>query len=168
MQRSPRGFPTARRGPDAARKVKNRGPAAVTLDCMQFNQVRWRLAIAGILGAEASLIAMAFGWVAIYSYFVNPGQQFAVYDRFAQATVPYIGLLLSVPVFFFTCRWIGLRAPSSAGGTTLAVFGLYCLIDIPLTLTSSSPIVTPWFMAIDLSLKLLTCLGGAMTARKPA
>jgi hypothetical protein len=145
MQRSPRESPTAHRVPETARNV------------MHVDQVRWRLAIAGVVGAEASLIAMAFGWVAIYSYFVNPGQPFAVYDR--SRKLPYLmALVLSVPVFFFTCRWIGLRAPSSAQATALTVFGLYCLIDIPLTLASPSPFATPWFMAINGSWRSIAAL----------
>jgi hypothetical protein len=70
---------------------------------MKLNQVRWGLAIAGLLASEASLIAAAFAWVAIYSYFLNPGHTAGFYEQYAQATTPYLALLLGIPAFFIAC-----------------------------------------------------------------
>jgi hypothetical protein len=71
-------------------------------------------------------------------------------------------------VFFIVCRWIGFRAPSAARATALAVFGLFCLIEIPAMLAFDNPAVTPWFEAVNLPVKLLSCLWGVRTAQKPA
>ena len=135
---------------------------------MHVHQVRWRLAMAGLLIAEASLIAAAFAWVAIYSYVLNPGHTAAFYEQYAQVTTPYVALLLGIPVFFLTTRWIGFRAPSAARATAFALFGLFCLIEIPSMLAFDNPVVTPWFEAVNLPVKLLSCLWGVRAARKPA
>jgi hypothetical protein len=50
----------------------------------------------------------------------------------------------------------------------LAVFGLFCLIEIPSMLAFDNPVVTPWFEAVNLPVKLLSCLWGASTAQKTA
>src|SRR5262245_29027393 len=99
-----------------------------------FLDVRWGWAVAGVLAAEATLVAAAFAWVAIYSYLLNPGQQAADYQRYAMSASPYVCLLLGVPVFLAICRWIGRRRPSSAVATAMGLFGLYCLIEVPLML----------------------------------
>jgi hypothetical protein len=135
---------------------------------MKLNNVRWGLAITGLLAAEASLIAAAFAWVAIYSYLVNPGQTAAFYEQYAESTTPYLALLLGIPAFFITCRWIRSRAPIAARPTALAVFGLFCLLEISTMLAFDNLVVTPWFEAINLPVKLLSCLWGARTAQKPA
>lgn len=40
---------------------------------MNLKLIRWPSAIVGAVIAEVALIASAFGWVAIYSYLINPG-----------------------------------------------------------------------------------------------
>jgi hypothetical protein len=135
---------------------------------MKLNTVHWGLAGAGLLAAEATLIAAAFAWVAIYSYAVNPGHPASFYEEYAQYASPYVALVLGVPAFFVTCRWIGLRAPAAAFANALAVFALFCLIEIPSMLAFQSPVVTPWFEAVNLPLKLVGCLWGARSVPKPA
>lgn len=136
---------------------------------LNLKDVRWGLAVVGLLAAEASLIAASFAWVAVYSHLVNPGHPLSFYQQYAQATGPYIALLLGIPALFVVCRWIGLRAPSSARATALAVFALLCaLIEIPTMLAFDNPVITPWFVAVALPVKLLSCLWGASTAQKPA
>ncbi|MEO7650773.1 MAG: hypothetical protein ABIZ80_09920 [Bryobacteraceae bacterium] len=39
--------------------------------------------------AENTQIAAAFGWVAVYSYLINPGQPMAAYEAQAQVSGPW-------------------------------------------------------------------------------
>lgn len=134
---------------------------------MPLNKVRWRLAVVAFLVAEASLIAAAYAWVAIYSYFIHPGRPISVYEQYAQTSSPYVALVLGIPVFFFACRWIAFRAPSAAVATALAVFGFACLVEIAVTLAADNPYVSPWLQAVNIPVKLLGCLLGARAVQKP-
>lgn len=123
------------------------------------------MAIVGFLAAEVAMIAAAFGWVAIYSYLINPGHSNDFYEDYAQRNIPYLALWVSLPVFFFLCRWIGLRAPSSAYATALAVFGLFCLTEVATLLLGDYEPLPLWFEAVNFPAKLLSCLLGARAAQ---
>ncbi len=127
---------------------------------MKLNNVRWGWAFAGALAAEATLIAAAFGWVAIYSHLLHPGQTLTFYQEYAKGASPYVSLTLGIPVFFVICRWIGSRAPAAAWATAMALFGIYCLIAVPMMLTADNPTLTAWFAAINFPTKFLGCYWG--------
>lgn len=86
--------------------------------------IRWGRACAGALVAEIAQIAAAFGWVAIYSYLINPGQPMATYEAHAQASGPWVSLLAGTPIFYAASRWIARSRP-----TALALFGVFLAID---------------------------------------
>ena len=81
-------------------------------------------ASAGALIAEITQIAAAFGWVAIYSYFINPGQPMATYQAHAQASGPWVSILAGAPIFYAASRWIAKSRP-----TALALFAIFLVID---------------------------------------
>lgn len=87
-------------------------------------KIRWGRAAAGALVAEIAQIAAAFGWVAIYSYLINPGQPFATYQAYAQASGPWVSIIAGVPIFYAASRWIAIWRP-----TALALFGIFLAID---------------------------------------
>ena len=105
------------------------------------------LAVLAFLAAEASLIAAAVAWVAIYSYFVNPGHPAEFYQQYAQKSSPYIALLAGIPAFLLACRWAGGRAPAAARSTALVVFGLFCIVETASLFAFGSPMGSPWFEA---------------------
>jgi hypothetical protein len=121
-----------------------------------------------MLVAEVGQIAAAFAWVALYSYLVHPGETPAFYQRYAQASGPWVSLLAGTPIFYLTCRWIGSRDPSRAWPTAMALFALFALVDLALMLPAGTP--SPrilGFVAASLLLKLLAChLGGLSASRK--
>src|ERR1044071_4100321 len=87
-------------------------------------KISWGRAFAGALTAEITQIAAAFGWVAIYSYLINPGQPMATYQDYAQASGPWVSVVAGAPIFYAASRWIArLRS------TALALFGLFLVID---------------------------------------
>ena len=69
-------------------------------------KIDWGRACAGALIAEIAQIAAAFGWVAIYSYLINPGQPMATYQAHAQASGPWVSILAGAPNFYAASRWI--------------------------------------------------------------
>jgi hypothetical protein len=87
-------------------------------------KIKWGRAFAGALIAEITQIAAAFGWVAIYSYLINPRQPMATYQAHAQASGPWVSILAGAPIFYAASRWIARTRP-----TSLALFGIFLLID---------------------------------------
>jgi hypothetical protein len=131
-----------------------------------MKHIRWGAAVGGMLLAEVGQIAATFAWVAIYSYFIHPGETPAFYQRYAQAAGPWVSLLAGTPIFYFVCRWIGSRVPSKAWPTAMALFGLFVLVDLALTLTVTPSPRILGFTAASYVLKFVAChLGGRSAAR---
>lgn len=86
--------------------------------------IHWGRAAGGALIAEIAQIAAAFGWVAIYSHVIDPGQPMATYEAPAQASGPWVSLLAGAPVFYAASRWIARSRP-----TALALFAIFFAID---------------------------------------
>lgn len=87
-------------------------------------KIAWRRACAGALIAEVSQIAAAFGWVAIYSYLINPGQPVETYQAHAQASGPWVSVVAGAPIFYAASRWI-----ARSRRTALALFAVFLAID---------------------------------------
>src|SRR5262245_63285042 len=90
-------------------------------------KIHWGRACAGALIAEITQIAAAFGWVAIYSYLINPGQPMATYEAHAQASGPWVSILAGMAIFYAASRWIAKSVP-----TAIALFGIFLTIDVAL------------------------------------
>src|SRR5262249_28680524 len=90
-------------------------------------KISWGRACAGALTAEVTQIAAAFGWVAIYSYLINPRQPFATYQAHAQSSGPWVSILAGAPISYAASRWIARSRP-----TALALFGTFLVIDVAL------------------------------------
>ena len=87
-------------------------------------KINWGRASGGALIAEIAQIAAAFGWVAIYSYVINPGQPMATYEAHAQASGPWVSIVAGAPIFYAASRWIARSRP-----TALALFAIFLVID---------------------------------------
>jgi hypothetical protein len=87
-------------------------------------KINWGRAFGGALIAEIAQIAAAFGWVAVYSYFINPGQPMATYEAHAQVSGPWVSLLAGAPIFYAASRWIARSRP-----TALALFAIFFVVD---------------------------------------
>src|SRR5258707_1032464 len=83
---------------------KNRQDTAVRCAYSECVKINWGRACAGALIAEITQIAAAFGWVAIYSYLINPGQPMATYQAHAQASGPWVSILAGAPPTQLTRR----------------------------------------------------------------
>jgi hypothetical protein len=132
---------------------------------MKLNQIRWGMALGGVLVAEVGLIACAFAWVAIYAYLLHPGEPEAFYQQYAMRASPWVSVVMGVPVFYFICRWIGSRSPAKAWPTAMALYGIYLLIDLPLALFGGdNPTITPMFIVTNYLVKFLACHFGGRSA----
>jgi len=121
-------------------------------------KIKWGRASGGALIAEIAQIAAAFGWVAIYSYVIDPGQPFATYQAHAQASGPWVSILAGAPIFYAASRWIARSQP-----TGLALFAVFFVIDGTLLVGMMESWAGAPFALIGLSYltKLFACaLGG--------
>ena len=121
-------------------------------------KINWGRACAGALIAEIAQIAAAFGWVAIYSYLINPGQPFTTYEAHAQVSGPWVSVLAGAPIFYAASRWIARSRP-----TALALFAVFFVIDGALLVAMTESWTAAPFVMIGLSYltKFFACeLGG--------
>jgi hypothetical protein len=132
---------------------------------MKLADIQWKWAIGAALAAECLLVIAAVAWVAIYSHLLHPNQSLSVYQQYAQQASPWVSLVCGVPVFYGLCRFLGTRmTPPRAMVTALAVFAVYCLIEVPFFLLSDSPYLPPWFAALNFSAKCFACFYGGRHA----
>jgi len=130
---------------------------------MSAQGIRWGAAVGGALLAEVALVIAAVLWVAIYSYVLNPGQPMNVYEQHAQASGPWVSLIIGFPIFYFASRWIARSLP-----TALALFGVFLTVDgiLILLMGGQSAIAILWLIVLNFATKLLACyLGGLHGAR---
>jgi hypothetical protein len=137
---------------------KNRQDTAVSSLYLERMKIRWGRAAAGALLAEIAQIAATFGWVAVYSYAINPGQPVATYQAHAQEAGPWVSLLAGTPIFYAASRWIARTRP-----TALALFAVFFIVDGGLLVSmieswSGAPVV---MIVVSYLAKLAACaLGG--------
>jgi hypothetical protein len=86
--------------------------------------INWGRAFGGSLVAQIAQVAATFGWVAIYSYVINPGQPIATYQAHAEASGTWVSIFAGAPIFYAASRWIARSRP-----TALALFAFMVVID---------------------------------------
>ena len=136
---------------------------------MNLSNVRWGAAIGGMLLVEVLMIALAFGWVAVYSHLIEPGLPVSVYQDYAMKASPWVAFVTGVPLFYLICRWIGAGKAEKALPTAMATFVFYLLLDVPFALLAPGPQLLIGFLAINWAAKGAACyLGGKHAARGAA
>ncbi len=123
-------------------------------------KIKWARAAGGALLAQTAQIAAAFGWVAIYSYLIAPGQPVSTYQAHAQVSGPWVSILAGAPIFYAASRWIARSRP-----TALALFGIFVLIDGALMVTFAD--WTPQLLA-QVAISYLTKLGACVLGARHA
>ena len=124
-------------------------------------KISWGRACGGALIAEITQIAASFGWVAIYSYIINPGQPMATYEAHAQASGPWVSILAGAPIFYAASRWIAKSRP-----TAIALFSIFVVIDGALLIAMTERWTGAALLLIGLS--FLTKLGACALGGRPA
>ena len=121
-------------------------------------KINWGRAFGGALIAETAQIVAAFGWVAVYSHVIDPGQPMATYEAHAQASGPWVSIVAGAPIFYAASRWIARWRP-----TALALFAIFLAIDGALLVAMAEGWSRVPFVLFGLSYltKLCACaLGG--------
>lgn len=91
---------------------------------MRERHIQWGRAVLGAVLGEVLQVAATFGWVAIYSYLINPGHPAETYQRYAQAAGPYVSIVAGAPVFYLVSRWVARSVP-----TAVALFAVFLVLD---------------------------------------
>jgi hypothetical protein len=134
---------------------------------VKLKDIRWGAALGGALVAMVVLVASAFAWVAIYSLLLHRGESQAFYEQYAVRASPWVSLVMGIPRVF---SGLSMDRPSftlEAWPAAMGVFGIYLLMDLPLTLLGGdNPAVTPLYLAANILRKFLGChFGGRSAAR---
>ncbi len=101
----------------------------------EAERIRWPWALLGFVLLEVALIGAAFGWVAIYSYLIEPGRDRAAYEAYAQVASPIVSIVAGVPVFWGAGRILRGRLQRDASRTALLLGGVYLAVDGLMVLT---------------------------------
>ncbi len=129
-----------------------------------MRRVHWGRAIGGAAIAEASVIAAAIAWVAVYSYAINPGQPVSAYQAHAQASSPWVSILVGVPVFYLISRYIARAVP-----TAIALFVIVLVVDAVI-LVASTPLteIPAGLVLLSYTTKLAASYFGGLQAERQA
>jgi hypothetical protein len=131
---------------------------------MAAQRVAWARAVVGAFVAEIAQVAAAFGWVAIYSYFINPGQAIETYRAYAQVSGPWVSIIAGAPIFLAASYWIARSLP-----TARALFAVFLCVDLAILIVATDPATPiPWGLAVvSYTTKLAMCvLGGRLADRR--
>lgn len=107
------------------------------------------------------MIALAFGWVAVYSHLLSPGHELAHYEAYAQRSSPIVAIVAGVPVFFAAGALCGRRGGARGAKLALRAAILYALLDVVLVALFTQDPAFHWTVcAIGGATKLLSVVGG--------
>lgn len=88
--------------------------------------------VAAWLSAHVVLIAASIAEVVVYSYVIAPGLPEAAYQAHAEATAPWVSIVLGGPVFYAIARLLVAR--TGARWPAWAVWGAYTALDLAIIL----------------------------------
>jgi hypothetical protein len=118
---------------------------------MHSSSIRWTRVIAAVLLAEIILVAAAFGWVAIYSHVIDPGQPMSVYHAHAMRAGPWVSIIVGIPLFFALGRWLARHT------ATALVIGIgYAVLDgaILWAMSTDATSIAPWQVVVSFTTKI--------------
>lgn len=130
------------------------------------NRIPWGWVVGTALGLEIAMIISAVAWVAIYSYLIHPGEEPAYYENYAQHASPVVAVVLGVPFWFFTCRWVGRKAGTRAVAMCVWAWFILFIIDVLMILMAKPEDVNWSIIAIAHATQLLAAYLGARAALK--
>lgn len=76
-----------------------------------------------------TLVLISFLEVAIYSYFIRPGQEQSAYEAHANYSAPYISAVFGFIIFFFVSRYWKKREYPNAFQLAMLFPFIYILMD---------------------------------------
>lgn len=132
---------------------------------MNINRLAW------IIGTSVFILVVNVGltvaYMFFYSYLVNPGHDERFYQEHVQIAAPYCSIVFGVPLFYFVCRWLGVRWEKDFAGTAaILVWLVYALIDAAILFASGLTLKIAGLMTISLLTKLISAYFGGLSASK--
>ena len=98
--------------------------------------IGWGIGAAMLLFAV--MIALAFAWVAFYSWVVDPGHDPAYYEAHAAVSSPIVSVVAGGPVFYLVAAWLARRR--GGGRSAWIATTLYLLIDFAVIAAAGAPL----------------------------
>jgi hypothetical protein len=123
--------------------------------------IHWGWAILGALAALATLVAAAFGWVAVWSHLLHADTTQAQAEAHARLASPIVAVALAAPVYYAAGRWLRARLRERAPHTALALFGIDTVLGAASLLTSPAPLYPAVMTALAAAVKLFALRRGA-------
>lgn len=112
-------------------------------------------------------IGLSILYIALYSYFINPGHDEKFYQEYAAKAVPYSAIVTGIPVLYFVSRWIGGRWESDfAVKAALFVWLVYALIDLSIMTAAGWTAQSAVFSLISMTTKLIAAYFGGLAASR--
>jgi len=107
---------------------------------MKGSKVRIGAGLLGLFGVLFILYGLAYGWVAVYAYAIEPGHEAAFYEAYAQISSPIIGVLASGPACYLAARFIRRHVGDrDAWATTIAAGAVLILMDVITVIAFATP-----------------------------
>jgi len=130
----------------------------------------WLYALVGYIVVEAILIAAAFGWVALYSYGLHPGESATYYQSYAQNASPIVALVVGIPLFFLTGRLFRRMISDQAQATMLTLVAVSIIVTIAVLIILKEDRGYHWALALINWLAQLSAgwLGSKQPETEPA
>ncbi|GEM_PF-560774 len=130
---------------------------------------RWWLAIPFALGVMIVNVLISVLWVAVYSMFINPGQDEAYYQAYAQTSAPYSSIIAGIPLMFLAGRWIGSKFPkNNSVKAALFVWLVYFLIDLAVIVAAGALLDIALLFIISFVTKFAAAYLGGLSAQRRA
>lgn len=107
----------------------------------------WPRVLAAVLVAQVALVGASIAWVAVYSHLIAPDQPMAAYHAHAQASGPWVSLLVGLPVFYLLGAWLARHRPPAARASAVALAICYIGFDFALLL-ALAPGAIPWLLVV--------------------
>jgi hypothetical protein len=127
----------------------------------------WRTAAIAAVVLMVLGVAAAFGWVAIYSHVIDPGQPFAVYQAYADKHAPWISVYAGIPLWFLGGWWIGrTRDKARAVDTAFGTAFVYSVLDLAIVAAVGGFAAVAPIMFLSLTSKAVAgAIGAWLSAR---
>ena len=111
-------------------------------------------------------VAAAFGWVAIYSLAIAPGQSEAAYQAYAEQVAPWCSVIAGVPILF-GAGWLRARSRRGASGWSLGmtVGVLYAVLDLSILLGAVGLAALTGVVGLSVVTKIAASAWGGRVAR---
>ncbi len=130
-----------------------------------FKKTDFAKAVGVALVIMMANVAISYGVVAVYAYFIEPGHDGAFYEASAQRIAPWSSVVAGGFLFFGALYWLTRRTPDRhAIGFALAVASSYAAFDLAILAGAGALPSLGGIVALSLLTKFAAGIAGAAVA----